>query len=846
MSIKKIVTMSLLHAVASHSAIAGEAGDAATTSISHFTITVLLLLVVISTSLLVRSKMRVKELVEREIKLKSAIDTSDEICAQSVDLQERMKVFYDQSIFGFMIIKDNKMEYVSKMALDIFEYSEDEVAGWAADDFYKIVYQDDRDDVKSFFTGTPGRKRISENYSFRLISKNRTLKWVDQCSKVIPYQGGEAVLVIFVDMTELKQVEEQVSIFKRFAESSGQGLVNMDPMGNPVFVNDVFCSTILAASAKDVLVKNITSFYPPKLKKKLLEQIIPAALKTGQWVGELPLLTTTGKMVRTLQTFFKVSDQYGKPAHVAVVVSDLSDIKLAEDELMFTKNYIRNVFHSLQSMLVSINSDFTITQWNDAAVTFSGVKADDAISGNIFEKIPFLTKYKSEIDHVIKSREKVELYRQHIPLGGQQMVFLNISCYPLSDDYMDGVVIRVDDITEMEKKDEQVRQIQKMETVSQLAGGMAHDFNNVLGGIKNSITLVKHLLTQKKLDIPHIEESIDMADDSVNKASDMIGEVLEVSQKSTLVTQPVDLNSTVKHVGIICSKTFDKSIKFKLSSYDDPAMVDADPAKLENALLNVCRNAQNAMVAMRDNKAEIGGELAIGIEIIYADKHFCSVHPEATEGYYWILRVTDTGVGLDTKIISKIFDPFFSTKKTGKGAGLGLAMVYNIIQQHKGFIDIYSEVGVGSTFNIFIPELCEGKAVELEAFEDGDVELKGEGCVMVVDDEPIIRLTAKSILEECGYEVITADNGRQALELFKKKHAEVDIILLDMAMPVLSGKDAFVEIRKIHPTQKILMASGFKQDERLKEVMDMGANGFIQKPYSLDDLAKKVKSILSE
>lgn len=842
----KLTLINLLFLISLSPVSAGEV-DAATASISHFVITILVLVVIIMTYSSIRSKMKIKELVARGENLKAALDKSDEICAQSVELQERMKVFYDQSIFGFMIIKDCKLEYANKMALDIFEYTESEVKGWTTDDLYRLVYQDDRNDVKQFYNSNTGHKGVSDNYSFRLISKNKTLKWVDQCSRVIPYRDGEAVLIIFVDMTELKQVEEQVSIFKRFAESSGQGLVNMDPMGNPIFVNDVFCSTILAANPKEVLVKNITSFYPPKLKKKLISQIIPTALKSGQWVGELPLLTTTGKMIPTLQTFFKVSDEYGKPEHVAVVVSDISEVRLAEDELMFTKNYIRNVFHSLQSMLVSIDSDFTITQWNDAAVTFSGVKADEAISSNIFEKIPFLTKYKSEIDHVVQTREKMELYRQRVALGGLHMAFLNISCYPLADDYMDGVVIRVDDITEMEKKDEQVRQIQKMETVSQLAGGMAHDFNNVLSGIKSSISLVKHLLTQKKLDLPHIEESINMADDAAVCASDMIGEVLEVSQKSNMITEPVDLNSTIRHVGLICTKTFDKSINVKLSCYDDPAMVDADPAKLENALLNVCRNAQSAMVSMRENEAEIGGELAIAIEIIYADKHFCSVHPEANEGYYWILRVTDTGVGLDTKIISKIFDPFFSTKKTGKGAGLGLAMVYNIIQQHNGFIDIYSELGVGSTFNIFIPELCDGGSAGLieDYNNDNELELKGEGCIMVVDDEPILRLTAKSILEECGYSVLTAENGRDALNQFEKKHAEIDMILLDMAMPVLCGKDAFMEIKKIDSTQKVLMASGFKQDERLKEVLEMGADGFIQKPYSLDDLAKKVKSILS-
>ena len=812
-----------------------------------FILVVLIVACLILIFMLIQTRTKVKEIDLRNLLLTEELEEHGEISIALVEMQEKMKVFYEQSIFGLIIIKDDLLHFSNKIALDIFEYSEADVEDWTSDNVLNLVYEDDREEIEHYLKASgPGHQGVTSNYSYRLVSKNKTLKWVEQCSRVINYQGGEAVLVVCIDMTELKQVEEQVSIFKRFAESAGQGLVNMDPMGNPIFVNHFFCSTILAASPQDILVKNITDFYPPKLKDKLLTQIIPAALRDGQWMGELPLLTTTGKMVLTMQTFFKISDAYGKPQHVAVVISDISDRKLVEEELMFTKNYIKNVFHSLESMLISVNSDLTITQWNDAAVSFCGVKAEDAISVNVFEKVPFLKKYKQELEHVIRTRDKLELFKQRLVLGGHEFAYLNISCYPLADDYMDGIVIRVDDVTEMEKNDDQLRQIQKMETVNQLAGGMAHDFNNALCGVKSSISLIELLIQQDDVDLGKVTESLHFADAAANQAFDMMGEVLDVSQKSTLTLHPVDLNSAIKHVGIICKKTFDPSIKFKMCSYDDAAMVDADPAKLENAILNVCRNAQNAMVGMREKGEQIGGELVISIEILLADKHFCSVHPEANEGYYWILRITDTGVGLDNKILSKIFDPFFSTNKSGKGAGLGLSMVYNIIQQHKGFIDIYSEVGVGSTFNIFLPELTGGSSFDILDEEKEEEELHGAGSILVVDDEPIIRLTAKSILEECGYDVLLAESGPAALEILNEENATVDLVLLDMAMPVMSGKGTFAEILKLKSKPKVLMASGFKQDERLNEVFDLGANGFIQKPYSLADLAKKVKAILNE
>lgn len=812
----------------------------------YFIVTVLMVIAITLAIILIGYVKREKKLKAKNRRLKEELDKAGDLSSSIVDMRDQMKVFYDQTIFGFMIVQDGVVQYVNKIALDILEYTLEEIKSWSVDDLYQLVYEDDRESVKDFYKlDSPGHRGVSHNYSFRIVSKNRTIKWIDQCSRVISHDGGEAIIILFVDMTELKQVEEQVNIFKRFAESSGQGLVNMDSLGNPIFVNNSFCDTILASNPKEVLVKNITAFYPPKLKRLILDEIIPTTLKVGQWVGELPLLTTTGKMVPTLQTFFKVSEEYGKPNHVAAVISDISDMRLAEEELMFTRNYIRNVLYSIQSLIVAINSDFSITQWNDAAVSFSGVNADDAISRNIFDILPFLNRYRAKFEEVIQSREKIELFKEMVTRGDSEVMYLNISCYPLNDDYMDGVVICVDDITEMEKKDEQIRQVQKMEAISKLAGRMAHDFNNLLGGMKGSISIIKHLISRQEIDVAKISECIDNADLAVNKATDMIGEVLEISQKSKINTIPVDLNSTVKHVGIICRKTFDESVKVRISCYDEPAMVSADPAKIENAILNVCRNAENAMTSMRGDSEVFGGELVIGIEIIYADKYFCSVHSEATEGYYWIVRITDNGVGLDTKTLSKIFDPFYSTNKSGKAAGLGLAIVYNIVQQHNGFIDVYSEIGVGSTFNIFIPELAGG-AVEIPFDIDSEELYTDEGgSILVVDDDNVIRVTAKSILEECGYEVLLAANGKDAIKLFMERKGEVDVVILDMSMPIMSGRETFIEIKKISPEQKVLMASGFMQDERLKEVLDMGANGFIQKPYSMSGLSLKVKEIIT-
>ena len=196
-------------------------------------------------------------------------------------------------------------------------------------------------------------------------------------------------------------------------------------------------------------------------------------------------------------------------------------------------------------------------------------------------------------------------------------------------------------------------------------------------------------------------------------------------------------------------------------------MVSADPTQVEQVLLNLCVNGYHAMTMMREEGQHQGGRLSIGLEKIYADRHFCERHPEAAEGHYWILSVNDTGVGMDTKTVAKIFDPFFTTKGKGKGTGLGLAVVYSIVQQHRGFIDVYSEAGAGSTFNVYLPAMSDEQAAL--AVGRGLAELpRGEGLVLVVDDEPVIREMAREMLEMCGYEVLAAENGEVALELFQQ------------------------------------------------------------------------------
>jgi CheY-like chemotaxis protein len=263
---------------------------------------------------------------------------------------------------------------------------------------------------------------------------------------------------------------------------------------------------------------------------------------------------------------------------------------------------------------------------------------------------------------------------------------------------------------------------------------------------------------------------------------------------------------------------------------------------MEQVLLNLCINGIHAMTIMRGEDVW-GGVLTIAIDKVVVDPVFQKRHPEAIGPLYWKVSVSDTGIGMDTKTAAKIFDPFFTTKEQGRGTGLGLAMVYNIVRQVQGFIDVYSEPGHGSTFSVYLPLLVR-EGISAPAATDPLAICRGEGVVLVVDDDMRVREMAENILEIVGYTVLTAENGKEGVERYQQHQADIKAVLLDMAMPVMSGREAFVEMKKINPDVKVLLASGFRKDDRVEEILGLGIKEFLQKPYTLAGLARAMKKVI--
>jgi nitrogen-specific signal transduction histidine kinase/CheY-like chemotaxis protein len=381
--------------------------------------------------------------------------------------------------------------------------------------------------------------------------------------------------------------------------------------------------------------------------------------------------------------------------------------------------------------------------------------------------------------------------------------------------------------TENQTLSKQLHLVQKMEAIGTLAGGIAHNFNNLL---MNIMGLTGLILAGIGEDDP-ARADLKLIEQEVVKGSALTKQLLSLGRGSALAPKPIDLNALIdKTAGLFCRTRSGVTITRKLAP--DLPPVEADPGQMEQVMLNLLVNAWQAMSRQ--------GDMTLASEAVTLSGPFCESH-KLRPGRYVHLSLTDTGKGMDEATLARIFEPFFTTKDVGQGTGLGLATVYAIIKQHRGIIRVDSQPGQGATFHIFLP--VSAKAAAAGPTRE-DTVLRGSGTVLLVDDEDSVRLVAGRILQQLGYQVLSAENGLQALEIYPRERDRIDLVILDMLMPGMGGPETFQKLKEIDPGVRVLLSSGYSLDGEAQQVMAAGARGFIQKPYRLVALSHKVAEVL--
>jgi signal transduction histidine kinase/CheY-like chemotaxis protein len=392
-----------------------------------------------------------------------------------------------------------------------------------------------------------------------------------------------------------------------------------------------------------------------------------------------------------------------------------------------------------------------------------------------------------------------------------------------------AVLCFLKDITDQKRLEAQLQQAQRMESIGTLAGGIAHDFNNILGGILGYASLTKAVIPSDH----KIYSYVETIERSAVRAAELTAQLLGFARGGKYKVAPVDLNHVVDDTMKIISRTLDKSIDIEIRRCEQLPTVEADAGQLEQVLMNLCVNAGEAMPA--------GGTLTIETDVETLTDEYVKTHVGAKPGPCVTLSVTDTGIGMNKETRERIFEPFFTTKGEGKGTGLGLSMVYGVVKNHEGYVDVRSEPGHGTTFNIYLP--VSGKPEEKESSEV-DTPLQADELILVVDDEEAIRSFVKEVLGRNGYRVLLAKDGAEAINVYQQHDGDIGLIILDMVMPKMGGQETFLRLRAHNPGVKVLLSTGYSQSGKAQEILDTGVMGFIQKPYRPNALLAKVRSVL--
>jgi PAS domain S-box-containing protein len=524
------------------------------------------------------------------------------------------------------------------------------------------------------------------------------------------------------------------------------------------------------------------------------------------------------------------------------LTEEIAERKEAALALMETEERFRVIYEYAPDGIYLISQDGDFVDANKEARRILGCERNDLKTKNAFTLgiLPSLDQeiFSGPFPHTMKSHSSECIFTRED--HGAIPVEINLHPVKIGDRHLILGVIR--DLTLQKKAEEeaeelkrQLHQAQKMEAIGRLAGGIAHDFNNLLGGILGYAGILQKTFIGNH---PAEAETAKKVLDTSRQASTLVAQLLAFARKGKYKVEPVDMHTVIDEVVGLLEQSVNRAITLKKTFRASSSMVMGDRSQLHSALLNLGVNARDALPQ--------GGEIAFTtdtttIEDADARKYPYSIQP----GVFFKLTVADNGIGMDEKVRSHVFEPFFSTKETGKGTGLGLASVYGTIKNHNGYINLWSEPGKGTTFTICLPLSFLPKEVDQPKPDKEKLAAPRRGGILVVDDVPVMREIIVDVLQSLGYTVTACCDGCEALDWFREHQSNCDLVIMDLTMPRLSGGECFKAMKQINPSVRTIITSGHTADSEIDELLKEGALAFLQKPFEIERLSDAVQSALS-
>lgn len=661
--------------------------------------------------------------------------------------------------------------------------------------------------------------------TWRHRKKDGTIFFVEVVTQPIKYGTTKARIAQALDITERKVAEKELTRIKMAVDFSTDAIAILDDASISVYHNRAF-EELLGYTPEEL---NAVEGGPRALfvHQQVVDEIFSSVAQSGSWAGDAYLASKSNKPIQLFVRVNAALDGAGRIITTSIVCTDLREQKRAQGKI---EEQAALLDHAQDAIIVHDLAG-RIKYWNKSARRVFGWTPAE-VTGRRVQDILYSTP--EPFDEAM-----VELLRTGSWTGDLKQqnrddkeVLIEGRWTLVRDEFGDpkSVLSINTDITAKKKLESQFLRAQRMESIGTLAGGIAHDLNNVLGPIIMAVDLFRLKMTD-----PQDLELLETVSVSARRGADMVKQVLSFARglegQRTLV-RPVQL---LKEVQRIARDTFPKFISVDITTAEDTWSLLGDPTQLHQVLLNLCVNARDAMPQ--------GGRLTLNACNQRIDDHFAAMHPEARPGPHVVLEVADSGTGMTPDVIEKIFEPFFTTKEVGKGTGLGLSTTLAIVRSHNGFVTVESHPGKGTKFRVHLP--AELDDVEANHSEGGDVFPRGQGeCILVIDDEASVRSITSQTLEAFGYRVVIAVDGAEGVAKYAQHMNEIAAVITDMMMPVMDGVATIRALSRLDPNIKIIAASGLATKGAEAEAAGAGVKLFLPKPYTASSLLVALRDLL--
>jgi two-component system, cell cycle sensor histidine kinase and response regulator CckA len=759
--------------------------------------------------------------------------------------EEKYRLVVDHAQEAIFVAQDGFLRFVNPQTVDILAYSEEELL---SDPFTTFIHPEDREMVLQNHLRRLRGEDLPRRYGFRVVHRAGVVKWVEICSVMIQWEGRPAALVFMTDVTDRREAEEALGLseerYRNFFDTCRDAVFMTSVDGSFVDLSDSALEMLgYAPSERPLLMQeSVGSLYVHGAERDEHVRVVSQLGFSKEYPVQLK--KKDGTVMDTLITTVARKDAHGAIVGFQGTVRDVTDRKRSEAALRESEHRFRALLEDVASVPVQgYDEERKVVFWNSASERLYGYSKEEAV-GNRLEDLIIPPHMRAgvvdAVNNWIETGERIPPGELGLMRKDGSIVSVYSSHVMLEHPQRGKEMYCVDlDLTDLKKAEEerialqsQLSEAQKMEAIGTLASGIAHDFNNLLQVTLGYSELLLDGKTEKDSDYEELQRIYSAA----RSGAELVQNLLTFCRKVEPQLVTLSLNQQIVHVEKLLFRTIPKMIDIRLEMARDLQPVSADPTRIEQVLMNLAVNARDAMPE--------GGTLTVLTRNVVFDGEYCKRYPNAKPGPYVMLAVTDTGKGMEPEVLDHIFEPFFTTKELGRGTGLGLAMVYGIVKQHGGQIGCISEVGLGTRFELYFPAI----APDQEPAGDASAVMPAFGTetVLLVDDESAVRELGERILRKGGYTVLTAANGHEALDTYANERDRIALVILDLIMPGMGGKDCLRGLRSLDPSVRVLVASGLGSDGVAKECRDLGAGGFVAKPFRLKELLIHVRKILDE